>query len=459
MNIFNVCPGKVNDIIILKNTNSCSFLSYVMFKRSIGFHTHNTSIGSEINAGITTFLTMSYILFVNPAILADAGMNFDAVVTATALAGSFGTLLMAFWVKAPLAMAPGMGLNAFFAYSLVIGEGINWETALGVVFISGVVFLLLTIIGFRKKIVDAIPLPLRLSIPAGIGLFITFIGFQNMGLIVPDDSTMIALGDFSTSLCLGLIGLTAILMLESKKIKGSILIGILFTTLLAIVFGGASLPDSMFSLPPSPMPVAFQLDILAALQWGLAGAIFSFMFVDLFDSVGTLVACSYEADMVHEDGTIQKIDKMLEADAVATLFGSIVGTSTTTTYIESASGIEEGGRTGLTAFTVAVLFLASLFVTPVIGIVPAYATAPALITVGIFMFKNITKIPMDSWADAVAVFMIIILMPLTYSISLGLSFGFLFWALIKLISGDVKGVHPVMWVIALLSACNLWITV
>lgn len=430
-----------------------------MFKRSLGFHTEDVTTGSEVSAGLTTFLTMSYILFVNPSILADAGMSFDAVVTATALAASFGTLLMAFWVKAPLAMAPGMGLNAFFAYSLVIGEGINWETALGVVFVSGVVFLLLTLVGFREKIVDAIPLSLRLSIPAGIGLFITFIGFQNMGLIVPDESTMIALGDFSTSLTLGLIGLTAILILESKKVKGSILIGILFTTLLAIVFGDASIPESIFSLPPSPMPAAFQLDILSALQWGLAGAVFSFMFVDLFDSVGTLVACSYEANLVQEDGTIKKIDKMLEADAVATVFGAILGTSTTTTYIESASGIEEGGRTGLTAFTVAILFLAALFVTPVIGIVPSYATAPALITVGIFMFKNITKIPLDSWADTVAVFMIIILMPLTYSISLGLTFGFLFWTLIKLMSGDFKQIHPIMWVIAILSACNLWITV
>lgn len=429
-----------------------------MFNKLFTLSTEEINVYKEISAGITTFLTMSYILFVNPMILSDAGMNFDAVVTSTALAAAFGTLLMAFWVKVPLAMAPGMGLNAFFAYSLVVGEGISWQTALGVVFISGVIFLLLTLVGFRKKIVDAIPISLRLSIPAGIGLFITFIGFQNMNLIVPNDSTMIALGDLSISLILGLIGLSLILILESRKVKGSILIGIIVTTLLAIFFDAASLPNSFVSLPPSVFPTAFQLDISAALSWGLFGAIFSFMFVDLFDSVGTLVACSYEADLVEEDGTIKKIDKMLGADAIATVFGALMGTSTTTTYIESASGIEEGGRTGLTALTVGILFLAALFITPIIGIVPSFATAPALVAVGIFMFKNITKIPMQDWADTVAVFMIIILMPLTYSISLGLTFGFLFWTLIKSISGNVKDVHPVMWIITLLSAGNLWVT-
>lgn len=429
-----------------------------MFNKLFTLNYEEINVYKEISAGFTTFLTMSYILFVNPMILSDAGMNFNAVVTATALAAAFGTLLMAFWVKVPLAMAPGMGLNAFFAYSLVVGEGISWQTALGVVFISGVIFLLLTLVGFRKKIVDAIPISLRLSIPAGIGLFITFIGFQNMNLIVPDDSTMIALGDFSTSLILGLIGLTLILILESKKVKGSILIGIIVTTLLAIFFDSASLPESFVSLPPSILSTAFQLDISAALSWGLFGAIFSFMFVDLFDSVGTLVACSYEADLVEEDGTIKKIDKMLGADAIATVFGALMGTSTTTTYIESASGIEEGGRTGLTAFTVGILFLAALFITPIIGIVPSFATAPALVAVGIFMFKNITKIPMQDWADTVAVFMIIILMPLTYSISMGLTFGFLFWTLIKSLSGNVKDVHPVMWIITFLSAGNLFFT-
>ena len=301
-----------------------------MLQKLFALNPNITTPGKEITAGITTFLTMSYILFVNPMILSDAGMDFNAVITATALAACFGTLLMAFWVKAPLAMAPGMGLNAFFAYTLVIGEGITWETAMGVVFISGLVFLLLTWFGVREKIVNAIPLSLRLSIPAGIGLFITLIGFQNMDLVVRDDATMIALGTLSTPLLFGLFGILLIVILEAKKIKGSILIGILVTTLAAILFGQIAAPASIISAPPSLGPVALQLDIIGALQWGLMGAIFSFMFVDLFDSVGTLVGCAYEADLVREDGTIEKIDKMLGADAIATLFGSLAGTSTTT---------------------------------------------------------------------------------------------------------------------------------
>lgn len=429
-----------------------------MLTKLFGFNPDSQTVGKEVAAGVTTFLTMSYILFVNPMILSDAGMDFNAVITATALAACFGTLLMAFWVKVPLAMAPGMGLNAFFAYSLVIGEGISWETAMGVVFISGAIFLFLTWVGIREKIVSAIPISLRLSIPAGIGLFITFIGFQNMELIVRDDATMIALGKISTPLVLGLLGILIITILEVKKIRGSILIGILAVTLTAILFGLISPPVTYFSAPPSPAPVAFQLDILSALRWGLLGAIFSFMFVDLFDSVGTLVACSYEAGLVEKDGTVKKIDKMLGADAIATLFGSLAGTSTTTTYIESASGIEEGGRSGLTAFTVAVLFLVALFFTPVISSVPAYATAPALVIVGMFMFRNINKIPMKGWPDIVASFLTIVLMPLTYSISMGLTFGFLFWTLLTAIAGNIKAIHPVMWIVAALSAINLWVT-
>lgn len=432
--------------------------NHPILQNLFGLDPNITTPGKEITAGITTFLTMSYILFVNPMILSDAGMDFNAVITATALAACFGTLLMAFWVKAPLAMAPGMGLNAFFAYTLVIGEGITWETAMGVVFISGLVFLLLTWFGIREKIVNAIPLSLRLSIPAGIGLFITLIGFQNMDLVVRDDATMITLGSLSTPLVFGLFGILLILILEAKKIKGSILIGILVTTLAAILFGQIAAPESFISTPPSPAPVALQLDIIGALQWGLIGAIFSFMFVDLFDSVGTLVGCAYEADLVKEDGTIEKIDKMLGADAIATLFGSLAGTSTTTTFIESASGIEVGGRSGLTAFTVAILFLIAIFFTPIIAAVPSYATAPALVVVGIFMFKNITRIPMDNWPDVVAGFSTIVLMPLTYSISLGLTFGFLFWTILTAVSGNIQKIHPVMWIVAFLSALNLWIT-
>ncbi|MEX0662949.1 MAG: NCS2 family permease [Balneolaceae bacterium] len=424
-----------------------------MIRKLTGLDKRN--IGKEISAGVTTFLTMSYILFVNPQILSDAGMDFDAVITATALAACFGTLLMAFWVKAPMAMAPGMGLNAFFAYTLVIGEGITWETALGVVFISGAAFLILTIWGVREKIVNSIPLSLRLAIPAGIGLFIALIGFQNMGLIVSSESTMISLGSFSPEVILGLCGLLLIIILESKKVKGSILVGILAVTTVALLIGQISWDGQIMSAPPSPAPVAFQLDIMSAFSWGLMGAIFSFMFVDLFDSVGTMVACSYEAGMVRKDGTIEKIDKMLESDAVATVFGSLIGTSTTTTYIESAAGIEAGGRSGFTSLVTALLFIVALFFTPLIALVPVYATAPALVVVGIFMFKNIRKIPLEKFTDIVPVFLTVVLMPLTYSISLGLTFGILSWVILKAVSGDFSNISGVMWIVGVLSAINL----
>ncbi len=430
-----------------------------MLSRLFGFDSATSTPVREITAGIATFLTMSYILFVNPMILSDAGMDFGAVVTATGLAACVGTLLMAFWAKAPLAMAPGMGLNAFFAYTLVIGEGITWQTALGVVFISGIVFLILTIFGIREKIVNAIPLSLRLAIPSGIGLFIALIGFQNMGLVVEDSATMLTIGSLTPALSLGLSGLLLTVVLVAYNVRGAILFGILATTLLSLLFGETNLPGRLVSMPPSIAPVAFELDIAAALQWGLVGAIFSFMFVDLFDSVGTLVACSYEAGMVRDDGSIQNIDKMLEADAGATLFGALLGTSTTTTYIESSAGIEEGGRSGLTAFVVAVMFLLALFLTPVIGMVPDFGTAPALVVVGMFMFKGIRKIPLDDWTDVTAAFLTIVLMPLTYSISLGLTFGFLFWVIMKAASGQGRSIHPVMWLIGVLSAVNLALTI
>lgn len=419
---------------------------------------HGTSVKQEILAGLTTFLTMAYIIFVNPNILGDAGMDKAALITVTALTAFLGTLLMGLWAKAPLAMAPGMGLNAFFTYSLVIGQGISWQTALGVVFISGLIFFVLTLFGIREKIVDAIPLSLRLSIPAGIGLFITFIGFQNMGLVVNSDATLVTLGDLNTPVILGLVGLILITILETKRIKGSILVGILFTTGMGMLFNVVQMPDSIISYPPSITPVALHLDIFGALRWGLLGAIFSFMFVDLFDSVGTMVACSYEANMVDKNGRIPKIGKMLESDALATIFGSLLGTSTTTTYIESASGIEDGGRTGLTAVTTACLFLLSLLFTPVIGIVPNFATAPALVVVGIFMFKNIRNIHLERFEEVVPTFLTIILMPLTYSISLGLTFGFISYIILMITTGKTRKIGPVLWIIGFLSALNLLIT-
>jgi AGZA family xanthine/uracil permease-like MFS transporter len=420
---------------------------------------HETNVRQEVIAGVTTFLTMSYIIAVNPNILADAGMNKEALITVTALSAIFGTLLMGLWINVPLAMAPGMGLNAFFTYTLVIGQSISWQTALGVVFISGICFLLLAGLGFREKIVAAIPSSLRVAIPDGIGLFITFIGFQNMELIVQSEATLVTLGTLDLPVIFGLSGLILTLILEVRNWRGSILLGILFTTLLGILFGDITVPASFVSLPPSVIPIAFELDIIASLQWGLLGAIFSFMFVDLFDSVGTMVACSYEANLVEKDGTINKISKMLGADAIATAAGALLGTSTITTYIESASGIEEGGRTGLTAVVVALLFGAALFITPIIRIIPNYATAPALIVVGIFMFRNIKDINLSSFEELVPAFLTIILMPLTYSISMGLTFGFLSFIVIKIAVGRLKDISLIMWGIGILSALNLILTI
>lgn len=416
---------------------------------------NGTDVKSECIGGLTTFLAMAYIIFVNPMVLSSAGMDKPALITVTCLAAFLGTILVGLWAKAPFAMAPGMGLNAFFTYTLVLGQGLSWQTALGVVFISGVAFLILTVAGIREKIVNSIPVSLRIATAAGIGLFITFIGMKNLGLIVDNPATLVSIGKFNTPVLLGLGGLMLIAILEVKKIKGSILIGILGTFVLGLLFGEVSMPKAVVSAPPSMAPIFMELDIMAALQWGMLGTIFSFMFVDLFDSIGTFVACSYEAGHVEEDGSIKDIDKMLEADAVATIAGSLMGTSTTTTYIESASGIADGARTGLASVFTALLFLLALFFAPIIGIVPAFATAPALIIVGVFMFKNIKQIDFNDFRESVPAFLTMILMPLTFSVATGLTIGFLSYIVIAVFSGSLKKISIVMWVVGILSAINL----
>ncbi len=420
---------------------------------------NGSDVRTEVIGGVTTFLTMAYIIFVNPMILSDAGMDKPALITATCLAAAFGTLLVGLWANVPFAMAPGMGLNAFFTYTLVLGQGLDWQTALGVVFVSGVAFFILTIAGIREKVVAAIPLSLRISTAAGIGLFITFIGLKNMGLIVDNPGTLVSIGPMTKPVIIGLLALVLITILELRKVKGSILIGIAAATVMGAIFGEVAIPAGAVAAPPSLAPIAFQLDILGALKWGLVGAIFSFMFVDLFDSIGTIVACSYEAGHVEEDGTIKRIDKVLEADAVATVAGALLGTSTTTTYIESASGIADGARTGLSSVVTGLLFLAALFFAPLIGVVPGFATAPALVIVGVFMFRNIREIDFSDMRAAVPAFLTMILMPLTFSIATGLTVGFLSYIIISLFSGSVKNISPVMWVVGLLSAINLAITV
>ncbi len=416
-----------------------------------------SSFKKEIIGGATTFLTMAYIIFVNPNILGEAGMDRNALITVTILASVIGTVLAGVWAKVPYAMAPGMGLNAFFTYTLVMGAGVSWETALGVVFISGIVFLALTVTGIRTKIIHTIPLSLRLATGAGIGLFIAFIGFKNMGLVVANPATFVGLGEFTPTLLIGIFGLVVTSILEVKKVRGGIFYGIIITTIVALVLGQVKFSGSVVSMPPSISPLVLKLDILSALKFGLVGAIFSFMFVDLFDSVGTIVACSYEAGFVDKKGKVEHVDRILEADAVATVAGSLLGTSTTTTYIESASGIANGAKTGFASLITAGLFLLALFFAPVIGIVPGYATAPALVIVGVYMFKNIKQIDFYDFTEAIPAFLTIILMPLTYSISIGLSFGFITYVILKGVTGKINEISWLMWLIAALSALNLWI--
>lgn len=430
-----------------------------MLNKFFEIEKRNSTFKKEAIGGATTFLTMAYIIFVNPSILGEAGMDKSALISVTIIASVIGTLLAGVWAKVPYAMAPGMGLNAFFTYTLVMGAGVTWETALGVVFLSGIVFLGLTITGIRTKIVHTIPLSLRLAVGAGIGLFISFIGFKNMGLIVDNPATLVGLGKFTPTLIIGLVGLLITAILEVKKIKGGIFYGIIITTIIALVSGQVSAPESIVSLPPSIEPLLFKLDIISALSFSLIGAIFSFMFVDLFDSVGTVVACSYEAGFVDKEGKVTHIDRILEADAVATVAGSLLGTSTTTVYIESAAGIANGARTGFASVVTAGLFILALFFAPLIGIVPAYATAPALIIVGVYMFKNIKEINFNDFTEAIPAFLTIILMPLTFSISIGLSFGFITYVILKTVVGKAGDISLLMWGIAALSVLNLFLSV
>lgn len=416
---------------------------------------HNTTAKREIVAGITTFLTMAYIVFVNPVMLSATGMEKGALITATCLSAAIGTGLTGLWTNTPFAMAPGMGLNAFFTYTVVLGQGATWQEALGIVFLSGIVFVILTVTGVRKALIEAIPLQMRLAVGAGIGLFIAFLGLQTIGLIVDNPATLVGLGKFTPPVLLGVFGFAVMAFLEVRHLKGGILLGIVITTILGILIGEISLPKALVSMPPSIAPIAFKLDILGALKPALFGSIFSFVFVDMFDSLGTLLACANEAGLVDKDGKVDKIDKILEVDAGATIIGSMIGTSTVTTFVESASGIAAGGRTGLTSVTTSILFLLALFFSPIIGVVPGFATAPALVLVGVFMFKNLLDIDLKNIETAIPCFLTIIMMPLSYSISIGLAFGFISYVAIKVCVGKARTVKPILWVVAVFSILEI----
>jgi AGZA family xanthine/uracil permease-like MFS transporter len=414
-----------------------------------------TTIEFEIVAGLTTFLTMAYIIFVNPNILSSAtGMNKQALIAVTCIVTAIATIAVGLLANAPIAMAPGMGLNAFFAVLVASGK-MSWQTALGVVFLSGVLFLILSLSGLRKKIIEAIPTSLVSAIAVGIGLFITFMGLKGLGIIVRDEITFVTAGPLTVSVLVGLFGLLVMIYFEIKKISGALLVGIVASTVLAAICGQIQLPQQYISHYLDVSPIAFKLDIIAALKGGFLGTIFTLTFMDMFDSVGTLVACCHQANMVDENNKIKGLDRLLGIDAVATVIGALLGTSTTTAYVESAAGIEQGGRSGLTSIVTGILFLLALLFVPIVGIVPDYATAPALIMVGLFMMKEVRRIDFANLEEAFPAFIIMVTIALSYSISTGLAFGFISFTLIKLVSGKVRELKPAMWIIAIFSVLFL----
>lgn len=414
-----------------------------------------STVKQEVIGGITTFLAMSYIVFVNPSVLGLTGMDKGALITVTCLTSAIGTILSGVWANAPFALAPGMGLNAFFTFTLVLGKGIPWETALGIVFISGVFFFFLSLGGIREKIADAIPVPLKIAVGGGIGLFITFIGLRSMGIIDGDPATLVKLGALNTTTIIGIVGLIVTVVLEIKQIKGGILIGILVSTILAFITGNVAMPDSIVALPPSIAPIAGKLDIVGAFKLSLIGPIFSFMFVDLFDTLGTLISCSRQIGLVEKDGKIKGFGRMLYTDVFSTMIGAVLGTSTVTTYIESAAGVAVGAKTGLASVVTGLLFLLALFFSPLVAVVPAYATASALILVGVYMFKNVRELEFKNLKTLFPCFIIIVMMPLTYSISIGLSFGFLSYILLHVVTGDFSKLNFTLIFIGALCLINL----
>lgn len=421
-----------------------------MFEKFFKLSENNTTVKTEVIAGITTFMTMAYILAVNPDILSAAGMDKHAVFSATAIASIVATLVMSLVAKLPFALAPGMGLNAFFAFTVCLGMGYTWQFALTAVFLEGIIFMLLTVFNIREMIVNAIPINMKHAISAGIGLFIAFIGMQNAGLIVNNDAVLVGLGDIhSTNVLVMLFGVILTGVLLAKNVKGALLIGIFATTLLGIPFDVTHLPEGgLISTPPSIAPIAFQFDFSQVFTMDMLVVLFTFLFVDMFDTVGTLVGVASKANMIDENGKLPRVKQALFADSIGTTVGAMLGTSTVTTYVESASGVSEGGRTGLTSLTTAGMFFLSLFLAPLFLMVPAAATAPALILVGAFMLSPILKVNFDDITETIPVFLTVIMMPLAYSIAEGVVFGMLSYVILKVLSGKFKDISWVTVVLA-----------
>lgn len=427
----------------------------LVLERYFGFAEYETTWRIEVLSGVTTFVTMAYIIFVNPAILSETGMPIGAVTIATCLCAAFGSIMMGVLANLPLALAPGMGLNAYFTYTVVKGMGVPWQTALGAVFLSGVLFLLLTVTGLRQQLVAAIPKELHAAVAGGIGLFIAFIGLRNSGIIVPSAATTVTLGNLhSPATALACLGIILIAILQVLRVKASMLIGVLGTMAVGIAFG-------QVQWHPTPVHLgdlaatAGHLDIRGAMGMKIVEIIFVFLFVDLFDNIGTLVAVTERAGLIRADGTIPKLNRIFFADATSTVAGSLLGTSTVTSYIESAAGVATGGRTGVTAITTGILFFLALFIAPVVGAIPAFATAPALILVGALMVGCVGQINWDEPRIAIPAFLTIVTIPLTYSIATGLSLGIVSYAILELATGRGSRKHWMLYLLAALFTVRL----
>ncbi|MCI7238903.1 MAG: NCS2 family permease [Anaerococcus sp.] len=420
------------------------------FEKAFKLRKHGTDIKTEVMAGITTFMTMSYILAVNPQILSEAGMDYGAVFTSTIIASVVAMLFMAFYANLPFALSAGMGLNAFFTYTVVMQMGKSWQFALTAVFLEGIIFLVISFLGVREAIFNSIPINLKKAVSVGIGLFIAEIGLLNTGIINPGDVSL-ELGTITNANgFVFFIALIIMVVLTAKNVKGALLWGILISTLISLVLGVTSLPTSnIVSLPPSIKPVAFKLDFSNVFSLEMFSVLFSFLFVDIFDTLGTLTGVATKANMLDEDGNLPNASKALLSDAIGTTLGAVLGTSTVTTFVESSSGVAEGGRTGLTTLVTALFFVVAAFFFPVFSIIPAPATSAALVTVGLFMITTVVEIDFTDISEAFPAFMTILMMPLTYSIAEGISFGMISYAIIKLFTGKGKEVSPLVYILAL----------
>ena len=416
-------------------------------ERYFGIDGQNTTIKTEILAGVTTFLTMAYIIFVNPNVLADAGMDKGAVFVATCLAAAIGCFIMGIYARLPVALAPGMGLNAFFTYGVVLGMGYAWQTALGAVFLSGCIFILLSLFKIREIIINSIPDSIKQGVVAGIGAFLAFISLQTAGVIVNNDATLVGLGDMTSfSPAMAALGFIVIVGLSHKKVPGAVTIGILLVAAISLITGNTQF-TGIISAPPSIAPTLMQLDIAGAFDVAMISVIFAFLFVDLFDTAGTLIATTTQAGLIGKDGKIPNMGKALLADSTATVAGTLLGTSSTTSYIESVSGIASGGRTGLMAVTVGVLFLLSVFFSPLAGMIPGYATAGAIFYVAVLMMETLKDVKWNDLTEAAPVVVVLLFTPLTYSVADGIALGFITFTAIKVVAGKFSDISIPVWLL------------